>query len=298
MTRPQVDTIMIDGERRLAVHRLSEGDTGRTIVWCHPTPGAGTFDPDPDHTWRRGVTLLAVDRPGYGASDPVPDTAWGSVSRAADDLATVLRRVGGAPVGVVGWAAGGWIAFSLAARHPQLVDRVVVLGTPAPHDHIPWMPTDHHVLLERLRGLPPATVRATLLQHLTGMIPRDMRDAAALSLLGVSAADDQVLAQPAARDRLTQMLTAAFTQGAMGMVTDIAGYGLHPWGFEPHEVQAKTLLLYGSKDPIAGSRHGMWWQKQLPNARLEVVPGAGHLLVIPMWNRVLAHLAPGAKRKQ
>jgi hypothetical protein len=26
-------------------------------------------------------------------------------------------------------------------------------------------------------------------------------------------------------------------------------------------------------------------------------PGAGHLLIIPLWERVLAHLAPGAKRK-
>jgi pimeloyl-ACP methyl ester carboxylesterase len=58
-------------------------------------------------------------------------------------------------------------------------------------------------------------------------------------------------------------------------------------------VVAKTLL-YGSVDPVAGSRHGAWWQKRLPNARLEVVPGAGHLLILPMWARTLSHLAPGS----
>ena len=79
------------------------------------------------------------------------------------------------------------------------------------------------------------------------------------------------------------MLRAAFVQGAHGLAADIAGYCLQPWGFEPEAVQAKTLLLYGSSDPLADPRHGRWWQSRLPDARLEVVPGAGHLLVVPMW---------------
>jgi hypothetical protein len=34
----------------------------------------------------------------------------------------------------------------------------------------------------------------------------------------------------------------------------------------------------------------------LPNARLEIVPDAGHLLLIPMWSRVLAHLVADRDR--
>jgi hypothetical protein len=67
---------------------------------------------------------------------------------------------------------------------------------------------------------------------------------------------------------------------------------LQPWGFEPEAVQAKTLLLYGSRDPLAGPQHGRWWYSRLPNASLEVVPGAGHLLVVPMWARALSHVSP------
>jgi pimeloyl-ACP methyl ester carboxylesterase len=63
-------------------------------------------------------------------------------------------------------------------------------------------------------------------------------------------------------------------------------------GFDVADVRAKTLLLYGSADPIAGPRHGKWWQRRLPDARFEQVPGAGHLVVMPMWERALAHLAP------
>jgi pimeloyl-ACP methyl ester carboxylesterase len=57
-------------------------------------------------------------------------------------------------------------------------------------------------------------------------------------------------------------------------------------------VVAKTLLLYGSADPRTGSSHGTRWQKRLPNARLEMVPGGDHDLLVPMWARVLSHLAP------
>ena len=52
------------------------------------------------------------------------------------------------------------------------------------------------------------------------------------------------------------------------------------------------LLLYGTRDPAIGSRHATWWQRHLPSARVEMSPGAGHLLIIPMWHRVLSFLAP------
>ena len=88
------------------------------------------------------------------------------------------------------------------------------------------------------------------------------------------------------------MFEAAYAQGPIGMLADTAGALLWPWGFEPSQVVAKTLLLYGSADRLVAPRHGKWWQKHLPDARYEQVPGAGHLVILSMWPRVLAHLAP------
>lgn len=288
--------VLLDG-RRVAVYQLAQGATGRTVVLCHPVPGSGVFDPDPEQTGARGVTLLAVDRPGYGQSDPLPDSTWATVAAAADDLAAVLDHHDPGPVGVVGWSAGGRVALALAARRPELVDRVVVLGTPAPHEQIPWRSSEQQAQLERLRGRAPEAVHMALRQQLAPLIPHDLSSDEALSLLAASPADEPALMRPGARVRLAQMLEAAFAQGVAGLASDLAGHSLLDWGFAPEAVQAKTLLLYGSRDPVAASRHGSWWQKQLPNARLEVVPGAGHLLILPMWQRVLSHLAPGAKRR-
>jgi pimeloyl-ACP methyl ester carboxylesterase len=263
---------------------------------CHAAPGSGVFDPEPEQTWARGVTLLAVDRPGYGQSDPIPGGEWASVGSAADDLAAVIDRLSGGPVGVAGWSAGGRVALALAARRPDLVDRVVVIGTPAPHSEVPWIPAEQQAALDQLRGLLPEEVHSILGKQLTPLIPADEHAPEALGMLGISPADDKALALPDARLRLARMLAGAFAQGAVGLAGDIAGYILQSWGLEILAVQSKTLLLYGSRDPIAGQKHGAWWQKQLPDARLEVVPGAGHLLILPMWQRALSHLAPGMKR--
>ena len=61
-------------------------------------------------------------------------------------------------------------------------------------------------------------------------------------------------------------------------------------------VPAKTLLIFGDKDPLTGSRHGIWWQRALPDARLEMQPGGGHDLLVPAWKRVLSHCAPRCRR--
>lgn len=266
------------------------------VVFCHCAPGAALFDPDPARTHASNVTLLSVDRPGYGRSDAVTNGRWATVSSAADDIAAVLDSVGAGRVGVVGWSAGGRVALALAARRPDLVDRVVVAATPAPDEEIPWIDPGQRAELERLRSRTAAEVHAELEARLGSLVPDDPFSSDALWLLAAVTSDEPALLSPGVRERLGEMLRAAFAQGTAGLAADIAGYCLQPWGFEPDTVEAKTLLLYGTHDPLAGPAHGRWWRERLPNAHLEVVPDAGHLLVIPAWPRVLSHLVPDRDR--
>jgi pimeloyl-ACP methyl ester carboxylesterase len=290
MKRPEI--ILLKSGRRVALHRLAEGNSQRTVVFCHPAPGAGNLDPDPEKTAKRQITLISVDRPGYGESEPVSGEEWASVDAAADDVAEVLQKMDAAPVGVVGWSAGGRVALALAAHRPDLVDRVVILATPAPDEAVPWIPAQQKQGLDALSPLPPNEVHRQLEEQFSQMLAEQSSDEDLLSFLGRSPADNEALAVSGLSDRLASMLKAAFAQGTIGLAADIAGYCLRPWGFEPADVQARALCLYGSKDPIAGSRHGTWWQKNLPQARLEMVPDAGHMLVFLMWQRVLSFLAP------
>ena len=70
-------------------------------------------------------------------------------------------------------------------------------------------------------------------------------------------------------------------------------YEVETDSFGLDELAAKTLLLFGNRDPRTGSSHGRRWQRALPNARLEMVPGGTHDLIPPMWSPCLAHVAPG-----
>ncbi|MFI7436073.1 alpha/beta fold hydrolase [Micromonospora haikouensis] len=282
------EMITLRDGRRMAVHR-SGADTGRRVVLsCHPAPGSGAFDPDPAATRLAGVTLLAPDRPGYGGSDPA--TGWADVPAAADDLAELIDQRGLGRVAVAGWSAGGRVALALAARRPDLVRRVAVLATPAPDEEVPWLDPAQRDMIAALRDRPVAEVRGELDAALAALVPADPRDPAAVRLLGANQADQAALGDPGTAARIGDMLAEAFAQGARGMVDDIAGYSLRPWGFTPDQVRAATLLLYGADDALAGPEHGRWWRDALPDARLEVVPDAGHLLVTQSWRRALDHL--------
>jgi pimeloyl-ACP methyl ester carboxylesterase len=284
--------VALEDGRTVAVHQRPRGGDS-VVLMFHPAPGAGLFDPDPEVTANRGVTLVEIDRPGYGDSDPLATDDWATVASAADDAVAVLARRGYRSVGVAGWSAGGRIALAVAARRPDLVDRVAVVATPAPHEEVPWIPADIAAAVDALRGLPAKDVHAAMTQQLHEFVSMVAENPeVGLELLGRSDADSPVLDRPGAAERFTDLLRAAFAQGSTGLVSDMAGYTLRPWGFEPADVRAQTLLLYGSADPITGPAHGEWWHRQLPNAHLEIAPGAGHMLITPGWDKVLSHLVP------
>jgi pimeloyl-ACP methyl ester carboxylesterase len=66
--------------------------------------------------------------------------------------------------------------------------------------------------------------------------------------------------------------------------------------FDPGDIGAKVLLLFGQKDPVAPARDARWWKERIPGARVEMVPGAGGDIISTMWGRVLSHAAPGTIR--
>jgi pimeloyl-ACP methyl ester carboxylesterase len=290
-----IEILQVSNGRRVSVHRLNDGG-GRPVVFCHAAPGSGAFDPDPAVTARHDVTLLAPDRPGYGDADPVGAGEWASVASAADDVAAVLDERAIRGTGVVGWSAGGRVALALAARRPDLVERVAVVATPTPNEHLPWIPPEQMAGIDALRGLPPEQAHAAMTEQLAPTIPADPYSREAIAQLGASDADAADLDDTAARKRLGAMLEPAFRQGAAGMAQDIVGYCIAPWGFEPGGVTQPVLLVYGGADPIAAEPHARWWEQELPDARLTLVADAGHLVVIRSWDQILAFVAAAPVR--
>jgi pimeloyl-ACP methyl ester carboxylesterase len=304
-------TFTLESGRKVGITTFGDPAAERLVVFCHSAPGSSMFDPDPDVSSTRNVHIVALDRPGYGSSDPLPPGTWPSIPRYADDIAEYLRAVAKEEVelgitrprtiGIAGWSAGGRVALAFAAGYPDLVDRVAVIATPAPNEHVQWIDSPLQAESDRLSKLPPdvalAQLSAMLQPQADAVLAADDDSDVPLDLIGDTQVDADVLRLPGARDRLARMLRDAYTQGAGGVAADILSYTAHPWGFQMSDVTAKTLIVSGRGDPIAGSAHATWYQKALPDARMEMFPGVGHLVVIPAWERVLSHLAPGSMRK-
>lgn len=275
-------TITTDDGRRIAVALTGPAD-GRPVLFAHIAPGSRRFDPDPEATTEAGIRLITMDRPGYGESDPLGHGLAPSIPLFADDCAVVLDHLGVAEADMAGWSAGGRIGLALAARRPDLVRSVALIGTPAPDEEVPWIGPDEQAMIAALSADPDSALE-TLEQMLT---PMTVDPAAGLGMLGGGPADEAALGDDRLRGSLEAMLTEAFAQGPAGLAADLVSYTLAPWGFDPRAVGAPVHCWYGEADPVVSPAHGRWWADQAADGGLTVVPEAGHLLVRPVWAEVL-----------
>jgi pimeloyl-ACP methyl ester carboxylesterase len=258
--------------------------SGRTVVLLHPAPGSRLLDPDPWATAAGRRRLVTFDRPGYGGSSPLPTRAVPSISGYADDAAAVLERLGIRRTSVVGWSAGGLVALALAARRPDLVRAVAIVGTPAHDDDVARLDADTRAMVEALR--PNLAAAAPAVAQALAAIARAPH--AILDLLADGPADEALRADAVHGPALFNMAAEALRQGVTGVAADIVASTIAPWGFDPKAVEVPVALWYGQEDALVPPDHGAWWAGVLPTSTLTVVPGAGHLLPLLAWKQILA----------
>ncbi|MGT2425038.1 alpha/beta fold hydrolase [Amnibacterium kyonggiense] len=266
-----VRTVLPSG-REVGVSTFGDPMADRLVVICHPTPGASAFDPDPTLTGRWGLRLVGLDRPGYGSTDAVSPDQQVPLAAHVDDVAAFIEadernadRISNADLencGVIGWGAGAVVAAALAVRHPELVDRLVLVSPLAP--------------------------RAA--QTAAG---RTLSAADGWSALGI-ADDDPALDRHLGLDRrLDRMVDAAFEQGDAGLVGDRRLFAETAWTRELADVRAECLVIVGDAEPTADAEDVAWWREHLPAAaRVQEVAGSSALAIADAWEAVLAHVAP------
>ncbi len=115
------------------VHVVEQGE-GSPVLLVHGF-GASTFDFE-DHALAalaRSHRAVAVDLYGFGWSDRGDDFAYGWTLW-SDQLVGVLDALGLARVSIVGHSMGGAVAAVFAARHPDRVDRLVLVDALYPQE--------------------------------------------------------------------------------------------------------------------------------------------------------------------
>jgi len=76
--------------------------------------------------------VIGVDLQGHGRT-PLGDREI-SLIDIGNDMAGVLKKLGYDKVDVLGYSMGGGVAFQLAAQHPEMVRRLVLVSTPYAQD--------------------------------------------------------------------------------------------------------------------------------------------------------------------
>jgi 3-oxoadipate enol-lactonase len=176
---------------------------------------------------------------GFGDT-PMPPA--GSFSN-ADDLAATLTE----PSALVGASFGGLVCLEVAARRPELVSRLVLLGAPLPdHD---W--SDEILAFGRRED--------------------DLLEQGELHAAAVWSADFW-LADPSHRDRVIEMQERAFQ-----LQLESEAENLEPDSIDLGAVRARTLVVVGELDKPDFHRIAKRLAREIPGARHAVVEGAGHL---------------------
>jgi pimeloyl-ACP methyl ester carboxylesterase len=273
--------------RRLAYR--DSGDPGATpIVSHHGTPGS-RLDRHPDAAAiiaELGVRMITYDRPGYGESDPQPGRR---VVDAAADVAAIADHLGLGRFAVVGTSGGGPHALACSARLGDRISRVGVVVGAAPSDDPDF---DFLAGMDQLNLDEFAAARESeeaLAAFLGPFVDEARRDPDALLDEIVShlpAADQEVFRRPKQRAVARESMAESVRQGSRGWVDDDRAFA-SGWGFPLSEAVCETRLWQGELDVLVPQTHCAYLGGRLPNARFELVPGAGHALA-DHWREIVA----------
>lgn len=243
--------IAVDGRVSLHVQDLGEGPA---VVFL---AGFGL-----DHrVWDAQVRLLSpshrvvcVDQRGHGRSDAPLDGY--DVSRLADDLLEVLDQLEINRCSLVGWSFGGQVAFQAASRKPEVVERVVLIGS-------------NGVRASRSPTFPFGRPPEVMLPSLVAAEERD-RLAARRSTIESGFATPPA---PALLDFLVRCSLAMPSWAAVACYGSMLGTDLTD---VLPSFRMPVHQIIGAADPVHSAKGARWLRERLPSGRLVELDGVGH----------------------
>ena len=205
--------------------------------------------------WSQHFRCIAVENRGTGRS-PKPPGPY-SIEAMADDTAEALA---GRPAHVAGFSMGGYVAQTLALRHPELVERLVLVCTatggpdvvPTPEEtREAWLANAERTPAEFARATMPLSFRPGWTEEHPDEFERLLADR---------------LEFPTPPDSWRAQYDACLEWG--GRVTPV------------EELAAPTLVVHGDADRIVAHENGVRLAERISEVRFETFAGAGHLLFL------------------
>jgi poly(3-hydroxyalkanoate) depolymerase len=199
--------------------------------------------------------LIAFDAPGVGLSQrPRTPLRMRQLARIVRELMDVLALE---RADVLGYSFGGALAQELARRSPDRVRRLVLCATAPGLGGVPPRPMAALMLATPARYYHPRLL-ALSVPHIAG---------------GRTARDPSVLAENAA----ARLARPPDVLGYAYQLYAAAGWSSLPW---LHRVKQPTLVVAGDDDPSVPVLNARLLAARLPDARLHVIKGGGHLFLL------------------
>ena len=211
--------------------------------------------------------LFFFDQRGRGESQVPPGSEAARIDHDAGDVAALREAIGLPQWDVLGHSWGGGIAMLAAERDREGVRRLVLVDSVGPRSD--WLPSIHASALERLGP----SERAALAQHSV--------DALTSSNPAVHSAYSRAVypawfADPEFARMFAPPRSTSVTGAAVAARIRREGYD---WSSLLRAVSAPTLVIHGDRD-LLPPRVAHELLAVIPNARLVLIPGAGHM---PFW---------------
>ncbi len=224
----------------LLVHGLG----GAATNWLEVIGGLG-----------RRAPVVACDLPGFGETEPPRETA-ARVTSNARFVGALAAALGWERVVLVGNSMGGMISVLVAARRPELVERLVLVnpGLPAPVKAATKVPVT--ALLTFAPFLFPGVGRRVLAARYRRLTPEQLyRQTSTLIYADhrvVNPAVHELGVEGAARGRELAWRLPAFVTAAESLMGLLVGTGRPRTRRAIDAIACPTLLLWGDRDRLVG----------------------------------------------
>jgi pimeloyl-ACP methyl ester carboxylesterase len=254
----------------IRLHSVTQGQ-GELVILLHGFPEFW-------YAWRYQIPALArhfkvvvPDLRGYNDSDK-PDNGY-DLDTLCADIQGLIQRLGYAKAHIVGHDWGGVIAWHLAQKFPQCLNRLAVLNAPPPHRFIQELMSNldqirrsWFVFAFQVPGLPEWLIQ----QNLTEFVKGALREHAIRK--GAFSAEE------------TQIYQAALAKpGVLHSAMSYYRQLLWPPNWlsslvrMPQKVEAPTLVLWGKDDSFLSHKLTEGLDRLIAAPfKLRVIPECGH----------------------
>lgn len=226
----------------------------KVLVLLHAFPiGANLWEPQM-RAIPKGWRLITPDLRGFGGSSETDSVGALSIGDYAEDVVDLLSELGITRAVIGGCSMGGYAALALYQSNPELVSALVLANTRAGADSPESRVNRRNMLTLVDREGPSGVARE--------MMPK---------MLGKTTHDTNPSAEGTVRRLIKQQSPIAVRAAIHRMMHRPDSTPMLPG------VAVPTLVVTGAEDEMIPVDESRKMARDIPGARLVIIPGAGHL---------------------